>query len=279
MLKPLFSICIPIYNQIKYLSKCLETIENQTFENFEVIMIDDGSIDGSDIICKKYCEKDYRFKYYYYKNSGVSVTRNRLLEKVNGKYIIMIDPDDYIDKEMLKNLNKKINENKKIDVIRFKAIVVNDLPEKNIYRFNFEKKIKFGIDGVEALKNWSLEKNRKYAVPWLYCIKSQLYNNIEFPVNRVHEDFAIYPIILARAHNVVTLDKICYYYVQHSNSLMNKKNINQKLKKLEDWIINYYNLKNSLEDIFKSKNINDEIKKIIYDDLLRRTILIIEKYK
>lgn len=272
MFKKFFSICIPIYNMCRYLEKCLYSIKKQKFKDYEVIMVDDGSSDNSKDICLNYSRIDSRFKYFHYNNAGVSVARNRLISNSNGKYIIMIDPDDYIDTDALYNIYKKIIEIRDVDLIRFKAIVIDDKPWKNIYRFNYINEIKNPIDGINALKIWSTEEEKKYAVPWLYCIKKELYNNIKFPINRVHEDFAIYPIIISLANKVITLDKICYYYVQHSDSIMHNKNINNELKKLEDWLVNYSNLKKKLSEIFELKKTNEIIKKIIYNDLLKRTI-------
>ena len=91
------SIVIPIYNAEKFLDKCLKSIRDQSHTNIEVILVDDGSKDGSAGICKDFCEKDSRFKYIHKENSGVSSARNLGLENVTGEYIAFVDADDFIE--------------------------------------------------------------------------------------------------------------------------------------------------------------------------------------
>lgn len=99
----LISIIIPIYNLEKYISRCLNSIKQQTYKNFEVIIIDDGSDDNSYYICKKFCENDNRFQVYYIDNHGVSFSRNYGLKRAKGKYIFFIDGDDYITPTYIQN--------------------------------------------------------------------------------------------------------------------------------------------------------------------------------
>ena len=89
------SVIVPIYNAELYLEQCLESIKNQTYKNFEVIMIDDGSTDKSQEICKKFSNSDKRFKLICQKNSGVSAARNKGISEATGKYIYFCDSDDF----------------------------------------------------------------------------------------------------------------------------------------------------------------------------------------
>lgn len=95
------SIIVPIYNQEKYLKKCLDSIQSQTFSNFEVILVNDGSIDGSEEIALKYVASDSRFKYFKNENHGLSYSRNFGIQHSQGNYICFIDSDDYIDNKFL----------------------------------------------------------------------------------------------------------------------------------------------------------------------------------
>lgn len=108
----LISIVVPVFNTKKYLSKCLDSIKNQQFTNFEVILVDDGSTDGSSIICDKYAEVDERFTVYHRKNSGVSAARNYGVSHAVGDYITFVDSDDYIFPCYFKEIGKIINESK-----------------------------------------------------------------------------------------------------------------------------------------------------------------------
>ena len=98
------SICMPIYNVEKYLDQCLESIIQQTFRDFEVIMVDNGSTDNSFNICQMYALKDERFKLYRQEKAGVAAVRNTYLKHVHGEYVAWIDSDDWIDNDYLEKL-------------------------------------------------------------------------------------------------------------------------------------------------------------------------------
>lgn len=105
----LVSIVVPIYNTSLFLEKCLESIKNQTYSNIEVILVDDGSTDGSGEIAEKYAIEDVRFRIIHLENGGVSRARNKGIELATGKYITFIDSDDYVDDRHIENLIKYIS--------------------------------------------------------------------------------------------------------------------------------------------------------------------------
>ena len=107
----LISIVIPIYNAEKYLEECLNSIKNQTYKNFEVIMVNDGSKDDSETICKRFSEDDTRFRYFLKVNGGASSARNFGLDHVTGDFITFIDADDWVDENHLEVLINNIKEN------------------------------------------------------------------------------------------------------------------------------------------------------------------------
>ena len=98
------SVIVPVYNVKLYLHKCVDSILNQTYQNIEVLLIDDGSTDGSSDICDSYTEKDSRIKVVHKKNGGLSSARNTGLDMATGEYILFVDSDDYIDIEMIRRL-------------------------------------------------------------------------------------------------------------------------------------------------------------------------------
>ena len=117
----LISIIIPMYNTEQYIECCLDSIRRQTYKNLEVIMIDDGSTDNVATICKKYCNKDSRFRYFYKQNEGVSIARNMGLEIANGDIIAFVDSDDYIKENMIENMVSKM-EKEKSDIVICDAV-------------------------------------------------------------------------------------------------------------------------------------------------------------
>lgn len=161
------SIIIPIFNSEKYISKCLNDILEQTYYNFEVILVDDGSTDNSYQICKKFCEFDSRIKVITQKNSGVSKARNTGLKTAKGKYICFMDSDDRVDPDYLRNLidsycrsNSKVGlviHGCKIDFYNKGKIIKRQIvePKSNIYKFqNFLESLEKEVPIISAQTVW-----------------------------------------------------------------------------------------------------------------------------
>ena len=110
MMNDLISIIIPIYNTEKYLKRCLDSVINKSYENLEIILINDGSTDASEEICKDYLEKDKRIKYFKKANGGLSSARNYGIKKSTGKYIGFVDSDDVISYDMFLTLYNNLVE-------------------------------------------------------------------------------------------------------------------------------------------------------------------------
>ncbi len=109
-MEDIISIIVPIYNTRRYIDKCVESIVNQTYKNIEIILVDDGSTDGSDKKCDEWKEKDKRIKVIHKENEGASSARNVGIENAKGKYIAFIDSDDYIDLDIIEALYKRLIE-------------------------------------------------------------------------------------------------------------------------------------------------------------------------
>ena len=129
MTSPFFSIIIPVYNREKYIRECLDSVLSQTFENWEAIVVDDGSVDQSREILESYANDDKRFKLIFQTNSGVSVARNRGLEKARGEYILFLDSDDWLHVCALERLFSTISQYSKLDMVLFNYNWVGPLSE------------------------------------------------------------------------------------------------------------------------------------------------------
>lgn len=125
---PFFSIIVPIFNAELFLSKCIESIVIQSFKDFELILINDGSSDKSELICTQYVKSDDRIRFINKFNSGVSATRNIGIEQARGKYVMFVDADDWIEKDCLRILYKKL-QNENLDLLQFSYKRVNKLGE------------------------------------------------------------------------------------------------------------------------------------------------------
>ncbi|MDR0422523.1 MAG: glycosyltransferase, partial [Proteiniphilum sp.] len=103
-MNPMISVIVPVYNVEKYLRKCLESILAQTYTSFELLLVNDGSTDGSGQICDEYAQKDSRVQVFHQENKGVSRARNLGLERAKGKWVAFIDSDDWVDSTYLEHL-------------------------------------------------------------------------------------------------------------------------------------------------------------------------------
>ena len=176
---PLFSIIIPVYNSAKTIRECLESIITQSFPDFEVIIVNDGSTDETTEIVKSFSENDPRIKLYSFPNSGVSETRRRGISLATGEYILQVDSDDTINSELLDRLAEVICKFGFPEIIRFQCELVGDNPEKDHQRYNCHSKLYRVMPGMEALKLWS-KPDKKYALYWLFAIKKSVFAELLF---------------------------------------------------------------------------------------------------
>ena len=202
----MISIIIPCYNAEKTIKRCLESVISQTYKNIEIVIINDGSIDKTDSIIKKYIN-DNRIKYYNRSNHGIGKTRNFGIKEATGEYITFLDSDDYLPNDAIDNLYKLAQKNK-LDLVVSDYYVDN----KNI---KSEKIKSFPITNIKNNPNLIFDIN---LAPWNKLYKKELIENIKFEENLKYEDapFVIESII--KAKRIGKLDKETYYYVVNPNS-------------------------------------------------------------
>lgn len=224
MKKTKFSIIIPVYNTEKYLKRCFDSVINQTYNDYEVIVINDGSTDNSMDVIKEYPD----FKVINQKNQGLSEARNNGIKVSEGDYLIFLDSDDYIHEKLLETLNKKL---KKEDVVRYQAATFSD--SKTEIHESLEKEFS-SLKGPLAFKNITMCNFIEPA--WLYAIKREYWNNskFSFPKNRFHEDFGVIPEVIFKAKKVSSINFVGYYYYQRKNSIMNNLDYEKERKKCFD---------------------------------------------
>ncbi|MGM9978893.1 MAG: glycosyltransferase family 2 protein [Clostridium sp.] len=221
----LISVIVPVYNVEKYLSKCIQSIINQTYKNLEIILIDDGSQDNSSKLCDEYSLKDSRISVIHKKNGGLSSARNVGLSNANGDYITFIDSDDWIDQNMISTLFNIINQEKSDIAVCNYFLAYNE--EIQIQKDKIEIK---NFSNIEALKKLYDEK-LKIVMTIACCklFKRELFNNINFPDGRIHEDeFTTYKL-LYKAEKISYTNKKFYYYRQRKDSIMNSAFNKKKL--------------------------------------------------
>lgn len=209
----LVSVIIPVYNTEKYLKKCIESVINQTYRNLEIICIDDGSTDRSLNILKQFESKDNRIRIIQQENKGVSAARNIGIDNTNGKYLMFVDSDDWIESNMVAELFS-LAEREDTDVI-ISGILYENIKEKT----KFYK--------IPKSPNWLSHENILALIPNKFH-KSKLikkYNIIFNTEIKMSEDFLFNMEVLAKSHKVCIMPKIFYHYILHgNNTALNLKN-------------------------------------------------------
>lgn len=226
-----FSIIVPVYNVENYLRRCLNSIIAQTYKNFEIIIVNDGSLDNSQHIIEEY-QQNYPqlIKSYIKENGGLSDARNYGISKSDGDFIVFVDSDDYIDTELLSKLNALIENSNSLDIVGYNAKII--YPEDPTRTDLLVKPEFYNLDGINSIKE--LICGKQYFEPaWLYAFNRNFWlkNNFQFAIGKYHEDFGLIPEAIIKAQKVSSLNYIGYYYIQTNNSIMrttNVEKINQK---------------------------------------------------
>ena len=217
MALPTITCIIPVYKVENYISRCIESVLSQTFTDFELILVDDGSPDNSGKICDEYAKKDSRIKVIHKVNEGVSVARNTGLDIAKGEYIYFLDSDDFISSDCFELLYKNLKENDA------------DISIGGLIEYETEKelsKINTGINNVfykgtasDRLEHYFIGKPvSKYELICNYLYKKSLFENVRFPAGTYYEDEYVNWKLYLPAKKVVETEKITYFYYRHTSS-------------------------------------------------------------
>ncbi|MFV0507370.1 MAG: glycosyltransferase family 2 protein [Bacteroidales bacterium] len=204
---PLISIIIPVYNTEKYLAECLDSALAQTYTNFELLLINDGSKDSSPQICDEYAAKDNRIKVFHQENAGVSAARNKGLDNAKGEYVGFVDADDTVTSEYLERMNGKMQEG--VDLVYFGYSKINTtngdvhyIPPTNSNK-----------TGESLLKE--IISQHKTLTPWMCLIKKDIIhdNKMKFVEGcRYGEDQEFVFKVLMNCETVASIDQSLYNY-------------------------------------------------------------------
>ena len=245
------SIIIPIYNVEKYLERCINSIINQTYSNIEILLIDDGSTDSSPTICDNYQKKDNRIKVIHKQNGGLSDARNKGIEIATGEYLIFIDSDDYIEKNMVEVLyNDLIKNNADISICDY----IKEYSDKKEID-NFDKKY-FVISGNDKYNYLYNEYSIRTIVAWNKIYKKELFKEIRYEKGKVHEDEFIIHELLNKAKKISYVLEPLYHYIQRDNSITHSFNY-KRFDKIEalDQRADFFQ-KNNMNNLYYETNRN-----------------------
>lgn len=247
-----YSIIVPVYNVEKYLKNCLDSILSQTYKNFEVIIVNDGSPDNSQKIIDDYKKRDKRIKAYKKENGGLSSARNFGIKKAKGEFLLFVDSDDDINKELLEKINEVATHD--TDIIRFQVDKVNGKEHKvdKVETFNM-------ITGEEAFNK--LLTSDLFVTAWSSAYNANYFrvNKYEYPEGKIHEDFGLTPLVYIKARKVTCIDYVGYNYYVRENSIMTSIDDKKLIKRNNDMLYHYDFLNKQID---KAKSVSDNSKKI-----------------
>lgn len=256
MITPTISIIVPIYNTEKYLHRCVDSILSQTFVDFELILVDDGSTDLSGRICDEYAAKDSRIKVIHKKNGGQSSARNVGIEISKGKYIVFVDSDDWISTDCFEYLYTLIE---KYNADAVSADFVFAYENKSIsFQKNRNLKEKI-IDKAEEILCYYLKQDKMHGkndfAVWGKLFKRELFSELCFPTGKIYEDNIINFKLFQKCIRYVKSTKEIYAYFQHDTSTTKSKLSRKHLDLIDS-------SKEMLEIVEKEYSANLKLKKL-----------------
>lgn len=226
----LISVIIPVYCVEKYLDKCVQSIIEQTYNNLEIILVDDGSPDRSGEMCDAWRLKDDRINVIHKQNGGLSSARNSGIEIASGQWIVLIDSDDYVAPYMIEKLYVAVKSaDAALGICNYMYVDENGkgISEKNYY-FPVKDEVLTGLDTLNKL----FEDRSVFFITAVNKIyKKELLDKIRFPIGKIHEDEYTAHLFLGESERVACISDICYFYVQRAGSIMNSESLGKNINK------------------------------------------------
>lgn len=221
----LISIVVPVYKVEKYLERCVDSLIKQTYKNYEIILVDDGSPDNCPQMCDEYAKKYNRINVVHKENGGLSDARNAGVKEAKGEYILFVDSDDWIEESTCEMFAKFV-EVRKVDIVAGNAKKIDG--EKKTLMSRDEELNNKVVPGKEFLKH-QLKSNKMYMAAWLnlYSREFLINNNLEFVKGRLHEDEEFTPRCFLKAQKVIGSNLVFYNYFIREDSITTKKSRKQ----------------------------------------------------
>lgn len=230
----LISVIVPVYNGEKVIEKCIDSLLKQTYQEMEIILVNDGSIDNTDSICSSYSRKNDCIKYFFQKNQGPGAARNRGLKEAKGEYLAFVDADDCISPYYLEILYDNIVKyDADISTCSYRKIYENEKSSE----MGMDKKANRILSQEEALKSLFYRKEMM-GYPFLKLFRRTILEKTEFPENiKLGEDFIFVYKIFSKCNKIVYSPNSLYFYYQNSSSItknLSPKTMQDSWEKLKD---------------------------------------------
>ncbi len=214
--EPLISVIVPVYNVDEFLDACLQSIVDQSYPRLEILVVDDGSTDGSGDKCDRWAERDERIRVIHQPNGGLSSARNTALDAMSGDWVIMVDSDDVLHPDAASTLLDVIRR-EQADIVVGDYVVIYDDERPKWPADTASHGTAYGQH--DALLAVFYQKGLTHSA-WARIYRSSLFDGIRYPVGQLYEDLAIIYPLLKKCDKVVKIDKVVYGYRQRRNSIL-----------------------------------------------------------
>lgn len=261
---PLISVIVPVYKVEAYLPACVDSILAQTFCDFELILVDDGSPDACGEMCDQYARQDARIRVIHQENGGLSAARNAGLDIAQGNYITFVDSDDMVAPDFLEVLYASLERsNAAVACCCFQSFE-DDVPPRR-HNAEIHSKTMTGHAAVLSVYNATGDVS---VTAWGKLFQKELLRDRRFPIGKIHEDQALIPVVLCNAATVVTVDAELYYYRDRPGSIMNKAFSEKRFDNMEgiDGCIRYFQEEGYHDLVAAAKRVRKKVNAILVID-------------
>ena len=271
---PKFSVIVPVYNVEKYLGQCIQSILNQTFQDYELILVNDGSTDASGHICDEYSNVHEKIKVIHKKNGGCSEARNTGLAVAKGNYIIFVDSDDYIEKYALETFNDAISNSYSPDVLITRLRQVYN--DNHVQYMDADMPVrKLQLSKKDDIIDWVFNKSENTWPAVKYIIQRDFINShkLQFAVGYYHEDIDWTSKVFSYASSFSCSD---YYWYSHRMGRKGSITTDANVKRTLD-IIELVN--KNINSITSDRTLNIDQRNIIFKRLIRSLFVSLSNYR
>ena len=216
----MISVIVPIYKVENYLDKCIRSILAQSYKEFELLLVDDGSPDKCGEMCDTWASRDNRIRVIHKDNGGLSDARNAGIQQASGEYICFVDSDDWIAEDMLETLHElAIHSGADMSCCNF--IKVNEQGNQ----VEELAKITSGVYTQDEYWDMRFKANVKiyFDVAWNKLYRRELFSSVKYPFGKIHEDVLVIHKIVCQCHKIAITEYVGYYYLIRDNSIMRSK--------------------------------------------------------
>ena len=232
--KDLVSVVVPVYNVEPYVGRCIESLTAQTYNNIEIILVDDGSRDKSGAICDQYSERDSRVVTIHKENGGLSDARNEGIRHARGKWITFVDSDDYVHPEYVRILNQNIIESgADISICQFaqkRSTAEKEMRDESKAQLISDSPVVYSKrEGLEKLLYQYISTSA-----WAKMYKTKLFQESLFPYGKLYEDVVTVFDVFSKAEHIAVSNSRLYYYCVRGDSIIRKGFAERKLDYIEN---------------------------------------------